>query len=82
MKGMWPSSCWNAREFMQRTGQPFEVALAVMRAGNLSPPTRLWLRVLTVSLGPHRTISWWVRPGAAWHHVHIWRSTGAERSMA
>lgn len=27
--------CWNARSFMEVTGQPFEVALAVTRAGNL-----------------------------------------------
>ena len=36
MKGMRRSPCWNARaSFMQETGQPFEVALAVTRAGNL-----------------------------------------------
>ena len=36
MKGMRPSPCWSAPEvFMEETGQPFEVALAVTRAGNL-----------------------------------------------
>ena len=36
MKGMPPSPCWNApAAFMEETGQPFEVALAVTRAGNL-----------------------------------------------
>ena len=29
-----------AHNFMEETGHPFEVALAVTRAGNLSPPTR------------------------------------------
>ena len=36
MKGMRPSPCWSApAAFMEETGQPFEVALAVTRAGNL-----------------------------------------------
>ena len=35
-KGTRPSPCWNARAcFMAETGQPFEVALAATRAGNL-----------------------------------------------
>ena len=36
MKGMRPSPCWNGRGVSWRqTGQPFDVALAVTRAGNL-----------------------------------------------
>ena len=41
-----------ARTFMEETGQHFEVALAVTRAGNSSPHTRRWTPVLTVSLLP------------------------------
>ncbi len=36
MKGMRPLPCWSApASFMQETAQPFDVALAVTRAGNL-----------------------------------------------
>ena len=36
MKGMRPSPCWSVREVSWKTtGQPFDVALAVTRAGNL-----------------------------------------------
>jgi len=39
-----------SRNFMEETGQPFEVALAVTRVGNLLPPTQPWPRALIVLL--------------------------------
>ena len=42
---------------MEETGQPFDVALAVTRAGTSSPPTRLWPPGSTVSPGADRAIS-------------------------